>query len=79
MCKSMSDAETRARQFLSEYVEVVRVEPASVRHGIYNNTPLDKCEIFIFKFPSEHGVGSGKYLAVPKDGREPFYIGEIGE
>ena len=78
MCNLMS-AEFRAREFLARYVELVPVDPNEVHHGIYSPTRLVDCEIFMLQFPSSQGVGSGKYLAVPKDGSDPFYIGEIGE
>ena len=79
MCAPMNKAEDRARDFLSRYIELVPVDPATIKHGFYDKGRLENCSVFMFHFPSSQGVGAGKYLAVPNDAHEPFYLGEIGE
>ncbi len=72
---------SKVRKFLAQQFELERINIEDISNYLYSisENQLDDCEIYAVRLKDHIQVGSQKYLAVPNDERDPFYIGELGE
>lgn len=72
---------SKARKFLAQQYELKKSSVEDINSYLYSisENQLANCEIYAVRLKDHIQVGSQKYLAVPNDERDPFYIGESGE
>lgn len=72
----MKNAEDKAIEFLMGQVTLSKVsgDPSDLNCMAYNQT-MENCDLFMFNLYHSSSVDGERYVAVPRDGRAPFYVG----
>jgi hypothetical protein len=72
----MKNAEEKAIEFLMGQVTLSKVsgDTSKLNCRAYNQT-LENCDLYMFSLYHSLSIDEGRYVAVPRDGRAPFYIG----
>ncbi len=72
----MKTAEQTAIEFLMGQITLSKISGDSEHLGVtaYNES-LENCDLFMFDLHHTITVDGGQYVAVPRDGRAPFYVG----
>ena len=68
-----------AKKFLTDKIQLEKVELKTISSEIYEASRLEGCDIFRFSLYKEAHIGSAQYIAIPKDSSTPIYLGQLGE
>lgn len=63
----------KARLFLKDHIKLVKTSYRPP--GAYSEDKMFDCDIYCFSLSTASNMDQDMYVAVPRDSRDPFFIG----